>query len=243
MPHLQYGLSARGSPQAEQLMRQQAVRAEIQQRLDLEQAKLNLPERIHPFLTLSRQTGTGASAIAEQVGQRLGWNVMDRDALHKLLQKHSLSMGTFDDLDEKRTNWILEVFGKWVDGQIMTQMEFVARLRKVLNLTVRHGSYIFVGRGARFLLPQDSGVSVRIVAPLEKRVQWAMQAQHLTKQEARRWVEQQDQGRQDYIRAYFHHEEDDASLYDIVVNLAHMDEAEATDLIVAHCEHHFHEQS
>ena len=242
MPHLQTGATAGSSSHAERLMRQQAVREEIQQRLELERRQLNLPEQIHPFLTISRQSGTGASAIAREVGVQLAWNVMDREALHALLQQDPRSMGTFDELDEKSTNWILEVFGKWVDGHLMTQMEFVARLGKILNVAVRHENYIFVGRGAQFLLPRDKGLSVRIIAPMEKRVDWAMREQHLTKQEAKRWVDQQDQGRQDFIRSYFHHEEDDAGLYDLVINLAHMDEAEVVDLIVTHCRHRFHQQ-
>jgi cytidylate kinase len=224
---------------AEQRMRRWALSQEIEQRLAEEKAELRVHEQIYSYLAISRQAGTNASAIARRVGEQLKWDVIDRDVLSLLLQEGPLPGGQFDAVDETSANWLVELFGKWADDHMLTQMEFVARLGKILLVASHHGNCVFVGRGAQFLLPREKGSAVRLIAPREQRVKWTMDAQHLTRAEAQRWVDQHDQGRHDFIRSYFHHNEEDASLYDLVVNLEYLDETEAAEVIVTHCRHRF----
>jgi cytidylate kinase len=224
---------------AEQRMRRWALSQEIEQRLAEEKAELRVHEQVHPYLAISRQAGTNGSAIARRVGEQLKWDVIDRDILSLLLQEGPLPAGQFDAVDETSANWLVELFGKWADDHMLTQMEFVARLGKILLVASHHGNCVFVGRGAQFLLPREKGSAVRIIAPREKRIHWTMEAQHLTRAEAQRWVDQHDQGRHDFVRSYFHHNEEDPSLYDLVVNLEYLDEAEAAEVIVTHCRHRF----
>jgi cytidylate kinase len=220
-------------------MRRWALSQEIEERLKKEQAALRVQAQVHPFLAISRQAGTNASAIARRVGELLSWDVIDRDVLSFLLQEGPLPAGQFDAVDETKANWLVELFGKWVDDHMLTQMEYVARLGKILQVASHHASCVFVGRGAQFLLPREKGSAVRIISPREQRIAWTMEAQHLTRSEAQRWVEQHDRGRHEFVRAYFHHDEEDPKLYDLVENLEFLDEAEAAEVIVTHCRHRF----
>lgn len=237
-PSQQNGFTS-GNDLAEQRMRHWAIGQEVDQRLIAEQELLKTRQLVHPYLAISRQAGTNASGIARRVGEQLGWDVIDRDVLSFLLQEGPMPPSTFDAVDETSSNWLLEVFGKLIDDHMLTQMAYVARVGKILQVAAHHSSCVFVGRGAQFLLPRGKGSAVRIIAPLEVRVSWTMAAQHLTRAEAQKWVEQHDQGRHNFVRSYFHHDEADASLYDLVVNLEYMDEAEAAEVIVAHCQHRF----
>lgn len=243
MSQSQQNVSPSGQNLAEQRMRRWALSQEIEQRLAEAKAALHVQEKVHPFLALSRQAGTNASAIARHIGEQLGWDVIDRDVLSFLLQEGPLPAGQFDAVDETSANWLVEVFGRWVDDHMLTQMEYVARLGKILQVASHHGSCVFVGRGAQFLLPREKGSAVRIIAPRNQRINWTMEVQHLTRSEAQRWVDQHDQGRHDFVQSYFHHDEEQASLYDLVVNLEYLDETEAAEVIVAHCRHRFGRQS
>jgi hypothetical protein len=63
---------------AERRMRQWAIGLEVQQRLQHEAVAKSVSESVHPYLTISRDTGARAGELAHRVGNILGWEVLDR---------------------------------------------------------------------------------------------------------------------------------------------------------------------
>jgi cytidylate kinase len=127
------------------------------------------------------------------------------------------------------------MFGKWLDDQLISQVEYVSRLGRVVLLAAQHESTVFVGRGAQFMLPREVGVAVRIIAPRKERIHRIMEKRRCTEREAKAFVDNTDFARAHFVQRYFHHDVADPQLYDLVVNLAHLPRDAAVGLIAEEC--------
>ena len=81
------------------------------------------------------------------------------------------------------------------------------------------GNVILIGRGSVVITAKLPHVlRVRLVAPLEKRIEYACQFYHLTETEARKFCLSQDRGRERYLKTYFNADINDPLLYHLVIN-------------------------
>ena len=87
----------------------------------------------------------------------------------------------------------------------------------VLAVAAR-GDAVIVGRGAGFLLPAETTVHVRVVAPLESRVAYLAQSLRLTREEAAAEVRARDDRRAEFLQATIGRDPADPTGYDAVVN-------------------------
>lgn len=217
---------------AERQMRRWAMRLERQQLVESAQALAELPEQIFPYIAISRTTGVGGSEIAHRVGAILGWDVLAKELLNYIADKFKLPRIGLESVDETRSSWIVEVFGKWLDSRLVTQSEYVSLLGKAVLLAAHHSHAVFVGRGAQFFLPRERGLAVQLIAPLEQRVERIMKEQQMTESAARHDIETRDQGRCQFVHTYFHRDSTSSYLYDLVINLGLLTSDDAVDLIV-----------
>jgi len=225
---------------AESAMRKWAMQLETQQRLSTEPQREQIPHReVHPFLAVSRESGIGTEQLTRGLAAKLGWDVMDKDLLDYIEKTYDTPQGMLEYVDERTTSWLLEALGKWFDPSMVTQSEYVRRLGRVVLMAAHTASVIFVGRGAQFFLPRESGVSVKIIAPVEKRVQRVMARHGLDRSQAKRRMEQTDQSRRDFVQRYFQRDSNDPHLYDVVVNLDRFSVEDATDIIADACHKRF----
>ena len=225
------------SLRAEQQMRNWALEREVHDRLEQCRASVQPPAEVLPYVALSRQAGAGGSEVARRVGEKLGWQVVDKGLLDYIAQHSKLPKEMLGYLDETSASWLCEVVGKWIDSHFVTQAEFVRHLSRVLITAARLSSSVIVGRGAQFLLPRDKGVAIRLVAPLDHRVARVMQERQLTRDEAQRYIAALDTGRQGFAKRYFHHDLGDPCLFDLVINMGRLDYDGAVALIIMQCRH------
>lgn len=228
--------SSRGlSDLAERQMRAWALQLEAQQRLSEERAAAPVPDLIHPYLAISRETGVNARELAEEVAERCGWKLFDRELLDYLAEHDNLSRLALEFVDEKAVSWFHEMFGTWLDEQMVSQAEYVNRLGRIVLLAAQHESTVFIGRGVQFILPREIGVSVRIIDSLRTRVRRVEERMHCGEREAHKFIEQTDSARAQFVQRYYHHDVADPHLYDLTINLEYVPREAAVDLIVAEC--------
>ena len=156
---------------AEQRVREWTIHLDAERRRHEEASKTGLPGHIHPYVAISRETGTGGVVVARRVAELLNWEVLHREILDEMAEKYQMPRAMVGLADETTSNWIVEIFGKWLDPRLVTHSEYIVHLGQLVLLAARHSSKVFVGRGAQFFLPADRGMSVYIVAPLAMRVE------------------------------------------------------------------------
>jgi cytidylate kinase len=98
---------------------------------------------------------------------------------------------------------------------------------------VELGSVIIVGRAANVVTAKMPDVfHVRLVAPLEKRVERAQEFLEVSARRAREYCEREDLGRRRYLKKYFKADINDAQLYHLVVNTGWVSCEQAARIIV-----------
>ena len=221
------------SEAAERQMRMWALRMESEQRTE-EQATVASPQQlIHPYVAISREAGVDASEIAKSIASKYGWKVLDRELLDYMAEHYHWSRIALEYVDERTASWFHEIFGKWLDEQLVSQAEYVSRLGRIVLMAAQHESTVFVGRGAQFILPREAGLSVRVIAPEKQRVQRIIERRQCGRHDAEKFIDETDKGRADFVRRYFHRDVADPHLYDLVINLEHTSRDAAVDLILS----------
>ncbi len=189
-------------------------------------------DKVGDFITISRESGAWGSRVAELVGNKLGWAVLDKNLLDQVAAQSNLARAGLDAVDETRVHWADGILGTWLDPQTVPHHQYVHHLRRIVTAAARDGRVVFVGRGAQFLLPPNRGLSVRIIAPEDYRVAQIVEQQGLSAAKARHHMVKVDRGRREFVRRFFDRDIDDPHLYDLVLNVARFGPDDAADKIV-----------
>jgi cytidylate kinase len=217
---------------AEHQLRIWAQQMEAQRRQE-EQAAAGPKPSIQPCVTLSRETGVDAAEIARLVAAGGKWKVFDREFLDYMAEHYHWSRIALEYVDERTASWFSEWFGKALDEHLVSQGEFVSRLGKIVLLAAQHETTVFVGRGARLILPRQANLSVRIIAPRKMRIERIMQRRHCGHEAAEKFMDDTDTDRAGFVKRYFHVDVADPKLYDLVINLEFTSREAAVQLILS----------
>lgn len=192
-------------------------------------------------ITISRQAGTGAHVLAQELVARLQarapsgscpWTMFDRDLVHRVLQEHDLPKRLATYMPEDRVFEISDI----MDGLFGLHPHTWTLVRKTAETILRLaelGNVVVIGRGANVVTGAlESAFHVRLVGSLEARVARVQEYEHLDPPTASRYVHEEDLGRKRYLKKYYGEDIDNPLLYHLVVNTDRMSHAEAARVIV-----------
>jgi cytidylate kinase len=191
-------------------------------------------------IALSREAGTNGTAVAHDIGQRLGWQVYDYELLERIAQEMGLRTKLLESVDERRQNWLLEAFETLSSvpmnsdaAVFVSESAYVHNLIKTVLALGVHGQCVIVGRGAPFILPPATTLRVRLVAPVMDRILTVMsRSPDLSERQAAHEVRDTDRERNDFIRDHFMKDPEDVHNFDLVINVSRLNVADCADLII-----------
>ncbi len=135
-------------------------------------------------------------------------------------------------IDEKHQNWFSELVSLWISGLSFPESTYAHRLGQLFLLAAHHGDVVIIGRGARFFLPCEQGLSVRALAPLEYRVHQIMLQMGMSDKTSLEFVTTSDRNREAFVREHFRIDAADPHHYELVVNVEKLSRDDAVDMIV-----------
>lgn len=183
-------------------------------------------------LTISREAGSRGNTIGTRAGLKLGWPVYNRELLGYASHEGPLRQGLDQDLTPDAARWVDAQLARIRrERHISDALDALALARTVLALAAQ-GEVVLIGRGAGFILPRQSTLSVRVVAPLPDRVAYMSQWLRLTDAEAAEQVRARDRRRAEYLAANFRRQPNDVYQYDLVLNSGLLGEELCGELIV-----------
>lgn len=185
-----------------------------------------------PYVLVSRDKGAGGHEVAKLVGQRLGWEVFDRQIVDAIAQRTQMREHLIESLDE-RTRGGLEEFLRDVLTREIGPTNYLLHLRRVLLTLGQQGDVVIVGRGSEYVLPGRFGLRARMVAPLDVRVERIAKAEGLALEAAEALVRRVDQQRKDFIRSHFQRDTRDPLHYDLVVNTGALSAEGTAEIVLA----------
>ncbi len=199
---------------------------EVRKRISHEKGKadpaLAAPEG--PFITVSRQYGSGGTALATRLSVELGWQLFNREILQAIAANAHTRMRVLDGMDEHVLGRLEEFVNHLIVPESINQVAFIKEMSQVIMTLGRRGNAVLLGRGANWLLADNAGVRLRTVAPLDHRIEAVARRTGCGRKEAEREVLESDRSTAEFIHKIFDRDVDDPLGYDLVLNLARMSE-------------------
>ena len=176
------------------------------------------------IITISREMGSGGIPIAHKVAEKLGYKLIDGEAIMEAAKSYGLSPEAIEQADEKPPHFVDTLDSKqFLDLHLIELIILEAALK---------GNVVIYGRGGQDLLKDIGSVlRTRIIAPFEDRVERWAEREWLDPDRARFLVRKSDQQRAGFIKYYFDRDWEDSVHYDLVINTQRLSEDTAVKII------------
>jgi len=187
----------------------------------------HLSKTTGPFVTISRESGSGGSAFALALANRLErelpgetpWTVFDRNIVESMLQSRNLSPHIARFLPEDKVSEINASIGELV-GLHPSLWGLIQRTNEMMRELARAGHVVLVGRGANFATAGiQHRLDLRLVASAEHRAKTMAAELGVTPAEARSHNTRVEVARRNYVRSVFGEDVANTDAYDLVINV------------------------
>jgi cytidylate kinase len=202
----------------ESIIERQLRRWEMERRKRDEEARNGLKTQPKPIITISRQKGSRGGFFAERLAEQLGYQLLYREIIDEICNSSGYRRQVIESLDD-RVRSRIEL---WIDGAFkgmyVDASDYLKHLYRVIMSISEHGGVVVVGRGANFIIKQEQGFSIRVVASLSRRIENLVLFQKLAREEAEKEIKSYDRARADFIHSHFKRDIDEPGAYDMIIN-------------------------
>lgn len=185
---------------------------------------------VHPFVTISRQSGAGGHALAETMVEVFGrqdgdelfgeWQVFDQRLCEVVAEDQRLA-GALDSLLSEEYRSRSEEFFHQLLQPTTDQSYLMDRVFHTVRMLAGIGKVIIVGRaGSEVTRDMHHGLSLRLIAPEKLRIERLMELHGLDERPARDQARKRDASRARLLKRYFKVDIDDPLGYDATFNTA-----------------------
>ena len=176
------------------------------------------------IITISRGSFSGGKNLAERLAARLDYRCLPRVELVEAARRYGISEGRLSRAMSEAPG-ILERLSS-------EKADYLACIRATLISEVRDNNVVYHGLAGHFLLEGVPQVlRIRVIANRELRIQAAMDRGAMTREDAIQIINTMDSKRTKWTKFLYHVDWYDPSLYDLVLNLDHLDLTDACDIV------------
>ena len=188
----------------------------------IEQKKTSPIHRPGPCITISRDPGSGGTALARRLAKDLGMDFIGSKIIQQVAERADMSEKIIASLDEKE----VRLRDLWLDSLFRTRHiwpdEYLRYLTKVISTIGKQGNTIIIGRGGQFILPPEETFRVRLVAPREIRIRNVMRGSNTDFETSERYVYKTEADRNAFHCKHFSADWTNPIHYDLIVNTGYM---------------------
>lgn len=203
------------------------------QRWQIQHRQQPQEKEIIPIVTISREPGSGGVVVAQQLSEKLGFEVFHQEVLHEMAKQAEISKQFLATLDERGLSVLEDWLTSLVHERHLWPDQYLRHLMNVIGTIGKHGRAIVIGRGANFILPPEQRFRVRVTAPRRVRMENVAREYNLSQAEAKRRVINTESNRRAFIRKYFNADIADPTNYDLVINTESLQVDHAVNIIGA----------
>ncbi len=177
------------------------------------------------IITISREMGSGGIPIVQKTAEKLGYRLIDGEAIENIAPEYGLTREVLTQIDEKPPAFI-----EHLDRQIELGMN---RIQLIVLEQALQGNVVIYGRGGQDLLEGiDNVLRVRVIAPFDLRVERWAEREWIDPDLAYTLVRKSDQQRAGFIKYYHNRDWEDPVHYDLTINTAKLSFETAVQQIV-----------
>jgi cytidylate kinase len=186
-----------------------------------------------PVITVSKEPGAGGNILAQKISERLDLDIFNRDIIKGIAENAKISTSVIETLEKKRLSGVEDFISSLVNKHYLYPGLYLEYLMKVVCTIAEHGRAVIVGRGANFILPPEKRFSVRMVAPLDVRIQNIARRFGVSTEEAKRRVIRRESRRSAFIRQSFNADISNPINYDLTINTGNMSIDAAVEAVIS----------
>lgn len=196
-------------------------------------------------ITINRQFGTNGRQIANQIAQELGVKLVDRQILSSLAENLNMPEDKLQQMERKKPTFWERVSYFYrnspamvstpsVDLMGLTSSQIYKEQVDIMRSIAEEESCVVVGRlGFEVFKDHPNHMSIFMFSNLDDRVLKVMEMYGGSKVEALKQIKQVDDAREEFTREFTGKERNDATNYDLAVNVSTWGEKGTYDLLMS----------
>ena len=200
-------------------------------------------------ITINRELGSGGRSIGEKLAKSLGVPFYDKALIQQLKEKYGLSTEEIERLKGQQHNWWADfkrslklmpsyaapqyISGKTAMPDFLITDDIFQTETEILKGIADDGSCVIAGRsGFHIFRDHPNHLSILIQASMDYRVSRLMKKQSISAEEARKIIDEVDEGRENYVKKYTGSSRYDTRNYQLVINVDGHTEDEIVEMIL-----------
>ena len=177
-------------------------------------------------ITVSREMGTGAYHVAEELARKLKYTLVDGERISACAPKYGLAPDMLQMVDEKPPSYIT--------AEDRKRAAALNTVELILLDFARKGNVILYGRGGQDLMQGCGNVlRLRFTADFEERAERFAEREWIDPDLARSMIRRSDHQRGGFIHFYFDRDWSDPLGYDMTFNTSRLSQESIVDSIVS----------
>ena len=200
-------------------------------------------------ITINRELGSGGRTIGEKLAGKLGVPFYDKALIQGLQEKYELTTEEIERLKGQQHNWWADfkrslklmpsyaapqyISGKTAMPDFLITDDIFQTETEILKGIADDGSCVIAGRsGFHIFRDHPNHLSILIQASMDYRVSRLMKKQSISAEEARKIIDEVDEGRENYVKKYTGSSRYDTRNYQLVINVDGHTEDEIVEMIL-----------
>ncbi len=197
-----------------------------------------------PYISISRNFGCMANGIAQKLmtelnfrnkasGKNKQWSWINKVILEKSAKALQLSPSRIEYVFHSKHKSVMdEIVGAMSARYYKSDIQIRKTIREVIRSMAQSGHVIIVGRGGvAFAHDNPHSLHIKLIAPIEWRVERIIKNYHKTEEEALHYIHEIDRERKFLIDSFVGHKTDD-SVFDVIFNRQSMTDEEIIASII-----------
>ena len=193
--------------------------------------RLGARPQVIRIITIEREYGCGASEIAREVAQRIGWKLWDQVMTKELARLANCTEEQVEQREERRDPLYYRFLKSFMRGshegsinvdplELLEADSMVRLARQVVEKAAAEGNCVIVGRGSQhFLQDRDDALRFFLYAPKENKIRRLVES-GMRESDAQMLVATVDRERGAFIKTYFHADWPNRAVYHAMINTA-----------------------
>ena len=187
---------------------------------------------VKPYITISREPGSGGAPIAKLVAEKLGFTLVDKQIVDEIAKSTKKRKEVIQAVDEKKRSAIDDMVHALLNEDYIDDLKYVSELVRVMLVYAHQGHCVLLGRGGNFITPFAHGLHVRITAPYQVRVQRSIDYEGYTNAQAKKRIADVEKERKEFVTQYFSKNTTKSNSYDLTINTTAFEIEDSRDIII-----------
>jgi cytidylate kinase len=176
------------------------------------------------IITISRGSFSYGKEIAEMVAREIGYECVSREIL--------LEASHFFNVSEKKLLESIHDAPSILDRITHGREKYIEYIRAALLEHVKRDNVVYHGHAGHLLIPEITHVlKVRVMADMDERIAQMQKAQKMSKNQAKAFIENEDDHRARWSRFLYKVDVEDPRLYDLIIHINGLKVKDACNII------------